>query len=102
MQLFSNFVKAKNSMGEFILIPQKKFEELEQKVDLLIQLGKEAGKVVKLNDWISEQEAQKLLGLKETSMWALRKKKRVVSSKIGGKIFYSLRSIEKLLDKNQI
>lgn len=26
MQLFSNFVKAKNSMGEFILIPQKKFE----------------------------------------------------------------------------
>lgn len=88
-------------MGEFILIPQKQFEELSKKVDMLVELSKDAGKVIKMNDWITETEAQKLLGLKETSMWALRKKKQIVYSKVGAKTFYSLKSIEKLLDKNQ-
>lgn len=88
-------------MGEFLLIPQKQFEELTQKVDLLIELGRETGKSIKMDDWISELEAQKLLGLKETSLWALRKTKKIVSSKIGAKTFYSLKSIEKLLHKNQ-
>lgn len=88
-------------MGEFILIPQKHFEELSKKVDMLVELSKDAGKVIKMTDWITELEAQKLLGLKETSMWALRKKKQIVFSKVGAKTFYSLKSIEKLLDKNQ-
>lgn len=88
-------------MSEFILIPQKQFEDLTKKVDMLVELSKDAGKVIKMNDWITEAEAQKLLGLKETSMWALRKKKQIVYSKVGAKTFYSLKSIEKLLDKNQ-
>ena len=88
-------------MSEFILIPQKKFDELTQKVDLLLELSKDSGKLIKLDDWISELEAQKLLGLKETSMWALRKTKQLAFSKVGAKTFYSLKSIEKLLNKNQ-
>lgn len=88
-------------MSEFILIPQKQFEDLTKKVDMLVELSKDAGKVIKMNDWITEAEAQKLLGLKETSMWSLRKKKQIVYSKIGAKTFYSLKSIEKLLEKNQ-
>lgn len=88
-------------MSEFILIPQKKFDELSEKVEQLIQICKETGKSIKMEDWISEQEAQKLLGLKETSLWSLRKMRKVVSSKIGAKTFYSLKSIERLLQKNQ-
>ncbi len=88
-------------MSEFILIPQKQFQELTQKVDLLLELSKDAGKLIKMSDWISEHETQKLLGLKETSLWALRKTKKVISSKVGAKTFYSLKSIEKLLSKNE-
>jgi hypothetical protein len=44
-------------------------------------------KPVPLNDWVPEQDAQKLLGRKETSLWALRKKKKFISSKIGSKVF---------------
>jgi hypothetical protein len=89
-------------MSEFILIPQKKFDDLNQKVDLLIEIiNKTSGQTVKMNDWIPEKEAQKLLGLKETSMWALRKTRKIAFSKIGAKTFYSLKSIEKLLSKNQ-
>jgi hypothetical protein len=89
-------------MSEFILIPQKKFDDLNQKVDLLIDIiSKSSGQTVKMNDWISQQEAEKLLGLKETSMWTLRKTRKIAFSKIGAKTFYSLKSIERLLGKNQ-
>ena len=89
-------------MSEFILIPQKKFDDLDQKVNLLINMMNEnSNATIKMNDWICESEAQKLLGLKETSMWALRKKKQITFSKVGAKVFYSLKSIERLLSKNE-
>lgn len=88
-------------MSEFILIPQKKFDELNEKVDQLLQLYKSSGNSAKLTDWIPEKEAQQLLGLKETSMWSLRKSRKIISSKIGSKTFYSLKSVERLLHKNQ-
>ena len=87
-------------MSQFILIPQEKFNDLDQKVNRLIEIASN-GKAIKMNDWITEMEAQALLGLKETSLWALRKKKQIVFSKVGAKTFYSLKSIEKLLNKNQ-
>lgn len=86
-------------MSEFILIPQKQFTDLEEKVNKLLEIS--SSKMAKMEDWISEKEAQALLGLKETSMWALRKRKQLVFSKIGSKTFYSLKSIERLLNKNQ-
>lgn len=89
-------------MSGFILLPQKKYEEFVSKIDQLLELERAAAiKNSRIEDWISEQEAQKLLGLKETSLWALRKRKQLVYSKIGSKTFYSLKSIEKLLNKNQ-
>ena len=67
-------------------------EELKKSVDSL--------STQKLGDWITEQQAQKILGLKATSLWALRKKRKIKFSKIGSKIFYSLKSMEEYIEKN--
>ena len=97
MKLGQNF-----KMESHFLLPQSKLEEFTSEIKALKEILKEIkSKPQRLNDWISEAEAQALLGLKETSLWALRKTKKVVSSKIGAKTFYSLKSIERLLQKNQ-
>ncbi len=89
-------------MSEFLLISRNEFDQLVRKLDQVLSTleGNQHG-FKSVDDWISEKEAQKLTGLKTTSLWALRKQKRIMYSKIGRKTFYSLRSIKKLLDKNQ-
>lgn len=87
---------------QFLLIPQSKYEELRQKLDQIIEIIQEnTGRSQQIDDWIPEKEAQQPLGLKATSLWALRKQKLIKYSKVGSKTFYSLKSISKLLDKNQ-
>ncbi|MFO0356990.1 MAG: helix-turn-helix domain-containing protein [Sphingobacteriaceae bacterium] len=89
-------------MSNFLLIPQEKFNELSNKVDqLLIILDQKNEIPVRMDDWIPESFAQKLLGIKKTSLWALRKQNMIIYSKVGAKIFYSRKSIEKLINKNQ-
>ena len=88
-------------MENHFLLPQSKLDDLTSEINLLKQLLLEIkASPRQLTDWISELEAQKLLDLKETSMWSLRRRKKLVFSKIGSKTFYSLKSIEKLLEKN--
>ena len=82
-------------------MPHAKIEAIESKIDKIL-MGQSAEKASKIGDWISEQETQEILGLKKTSLWYLRKTKKLTYSKVGAKIFYSLKSIEKLLNKNQI
>lgn len=90
-------------MSQFILIPQEKFEHLVHKIDELFVLLYQKNELpLKIEDWVPEAYAQKLLGLKKTSLWALRKKGKIIYSKIGSKIFYSRSSIEKMLNKNQM
>jgi len=78
-----------------------KIDNLSKKIDGLIELVSKINKPQSLPDWISEKEAQQLLGLKNTSLWTLRKLRQVKYSKIGGRTFYNLESIKKLLEKNQ-
>lgn len=54
-----------------------------------------------LGDWLNEQQAQELLCYKATSLWSLRKTKKIVSSKINGKNYYSKESIIRYLEKNK-
>lgn len=89
-------------MGQFLLIPQEKLEDLEAKIQSICDSLEQGIRTPpKINGWISESEAQSLLGLKATSLWALRKSKQLRFSKVGAKIFYCLDSIEKLLKKNE-
>lgn len=95
---FSTFM----AMEDHFFLPASSLKEFNASIQELKTLLLEIkGRARELTDWISEAEAQKLLDLKETSLWALRKRGKIVYSKIGSKTFYSLKSIEKLLTKNQ-
>jgi hypothetical protein len=54
-----------------------------------------------IQGWCTELQTQKILGLKTTALWGLRKQNLIRYSKIGAKTFYNLESIKKLLEKNQ-
>ena len=53
-----------------------------------------------LGDWLSEEQAQELLGYRSTSLWGLRKAKKIKASKVGGKTYYSRQSIIDYIEKN--
>jgi hypothetical protein len=54
-----------------------------------------------LGDWLNEEQAQELLGYKATSLWSIRKAKKIEFSKINGKTYYSKQSIINFLDRNK-
>ena len=74
--------------------------EINHKLDQLLQLNlKQNSGGSSLQNWISEKEAQSILGKKVTSLWKLRKEGQIISTKVGHKIFYSMKSIQELLEK---
>lgn len=54
-----------------------------------------------LNDWVNEPQTMQELNCKKSTLYYLRKNKKITSSKIGRKIFYSLSSINQLLNDNK-
>ncbi len=55
-----------------------------------------------LNDWANEAIAMRNLNCKKSTLYYLRKNGKLTYSKIGRKVFYSISSINKLLDENRI
>lgn len=55
-----------------------------------------------LSDWLSEPLAMQELNCKKSTLYYLRKNKKITSSKVGRKVFYSLSSINQLLNDNKI
>jgi len=55
-----------------------------------------------LGDWLTEQEAQKLTGVKRVKLYYLRIEGEIEFSKIGRKVFYSKQSIVDYLERNRI
>lgn len=89
-------------MEDHFLLPQSKFEELRGTLnEIKDSISALRIDPAPLGDWITEHDAKKLLGLKETSLWSLRKRKMVTFSKVGAKLFYSRKSIEKLITKHE-
>ena len=54
-----------------------------------------------LNDWANEAITMQTLNCKKSTLYYLRKKEKLTYSKIGRKVFYSISSINKLLDENR-
>jgi len=79
-----------------VLLPVEAFAQINSKLDLILEFEKKTDP--RLQDWIVENEAQKLLGKKNTSLWSLRKSGKIIFSKVGGKTFYKLKSILDLLE----
>lgn len=55
-----------------------------------------------LDDWLNEALTMQKLGCKKTTLYYLRINKKITYSKIGRKIFYSISSINHLLNQNKI
>jgi hypothetical protein len=53
-----------------------------------------------LPEWVNEQEARGLLGLKQTKVYQLRKEGKLVYSRIGKRCLYALSSIKKYIESN--
>lgn len=74
-------------MEQFLLMPSSKYEELIKRLDQIELLLTEFQKgTPRIEGWFTEDETRKFLGVGATTLWSLRKKRRVEYSKIGRKI----------------
>ncbi len=88
-------------MEKLIAISESNFELLNNKLNMLIKLL-EKGKGSVFDGWVTEFEAQKLLGLKTTTLWQMRKEGKIGYSKINGKTYDQLNSLQDQLKKNTV
>lgn len=94
-------IKHQNENQVFVLIPQAEFEEFKQAQNqILKQLGGKDDNRPGIGDFISKEEAQRVLGRKSTTLWKLRQAGKIKSAKIGSEVFYSRSSIVDFLTKN--
>jgi len=92
---------------EVIVIESKAFDELKKEFEIIVKsalkemLDSLSGAGV--SDWISHNEAQKLLNFRSKSSWQkLRDTGTIVFSQSGRKIMYSRKSILAFLEKNKV
>lgn len=79
----------------------KVLEEINEKLDLLIESMKSRPSQKEIGEYIEEKEAQKLLGRGTTWFWQMRKSGRLSFSRINRKVYYSKRDIVALLNENK-
>lgn len=85
----------------FILIPQdefNRFSAIQQRI--LDHIEGKQSKLPGIGDFISKEEAERILGKKNTTLWKLRKDGKIKSTKVGAEVFYSRQSILDYLNRN--
>lgn len=86
----------------FVLLPKKEWDEMSQiqrRILELLQDGKPSN-LPGIEDYISKEEAMRITGKKETTLWKLRKDGKIKAAKMGQEVFYSRKSIVEYLNKN--
>jgi len=88
---------------EFSSFVKNELQQLNRKIDRLTALVSQfpASHNSDLGDWLSEEQARELLHRGSTSLWELRKTRKIKSTKMGGRIYYSRQSIIDFLDKGR-
>jgi hypothetical protein len=82
----------------FVMLPAEELTKINQQlseIKLLIQKSL-PGEQNHLGDWISQEETMKLLGVRETTLYKLRKDGSLIGTQTRP-IFYSLKSIHNYL-----
>ena len=73
----------------------EKVTQLENKLNTVISILRQLPTThnTNLGDWLTEEQAQELLHRGTTSMWDLRKRRKVKFSKVGNTTYYDRKSI---------
>lgn len=84
----------------YFLVPKTFLQKIaEDQATILSLLGKANSNLqFGLGDYISESEAKKLLDKRTTWFWKMRSSGFLPSAKVGGKNYYRMQDIQKLLD----
>ena len=85
----------------FNILTEDDYDALNAKLDRIIEMLERKNKQQPLSKWLSEKEAQSLLGKKATTLWKMRNKGLLEFTKINNKVFYSRESIERLMEYNK-
>lgn len=89
---------------KFALVQIESLENIQNdlaEIKSFLQKTKNTEKEKKIENWISQKEAMELLGVKETTLYKLRKSQKLRST-ITRPIFYCVKSIQDYLEKNSI
>lgn len=82
----------------------EEFERLNRKIDRMVAMvqGMPTTHHTDLGEWLTEEQARELLQRGATSLWDLRKRKKIVASKIGNRTYYNRQSIITYIENNKI
>ena len=87
--------------GSLLLVPKAFLDSLLDRQNKILTLLENIPDKNQVGDYITEGEAQKLLGRKATWFWGMRTRGLLQFSKVGNKVFYSKKDIEKLLENHK-
>ncbi|GEM_PF-3612024 len=86
----------------FVLIPQESFEEFTSIQQRILDYlnGNVSNHEPGIGDYISKEEAKRITGKGDTTLWHLRRTGKIKAAKMGAEVFYSRQSILDYLNKN--
>ena len=94
-------MKEKDDNNVFMMVPKSVIQEIREGLQQLLQGGNQLQNEG-IGDYISEKEAQQLLGKKTTWFWSMRTKGHLSFTKVGNKVFYHKKDLEKYLEDCKI
>lgn len=83
------------------MIPKTQLDQILETQQRILQILEGNGSQ-KMNDYLSEEEVKKMLGRKTTWFWRMRNIGKLSYTKVGGKVFYFRKDIEKLIESGRI
>jgi len=87
--------------GSLLIVSKALIDSLLEGQNKILNLLENAPASNHVGDYINEAEAQKILGRKATWFWSMRTKGLLAFAKVGNKVFYTKKDIEKLLENNK-
>lgn len=93
-------MKEYNDNNVFMMVPKVVIDEIRDGINQLLK-GDKSLTTDGIGDYISEKEAQQLLGKKTTWFWSMRTKGHLSYTKVGNKVFYNKKDLEKYLTENK-
>lgn len=94
-------IKTLHEQPNLVLVPVQMLDEIKHLIhELKSQKEQELNKPEVLGEFISEKEAQKLLGRRTTWFYEQRRSGRLPFSKVGSKVFYRTKDIHALISES--